>query len=465
MHNKLKQLYRAISVAALLSVFCFVAMPSQAATAKQKASDAKSNEQKGKTDAHVASSDMGGDSSGGESGGGITIDFGDWGGGSDWEGGYSEPYHDPYINVYEEPYHEPYHDPYINVYEPYYEPQYEPQQHINVYEPYYEPQQHINVYQPPYYEPPVQQPAPAPTPPPAPPQTTQALPIIVIINDTPVIRVGDIFTIRIRIVSARRPVTIFWRIDGINIWIRGGEVLRRRATRPGVIPITVIVRDANGLYSQRQTTIVNVLKAPTPARPAAAPARPASAPARAPTLPKQAPIKAQPHALAGCYDTDFGILRFTVEGANVKGTYDYLGGSTLTGQLRDNVLIGTWNEPAYAENPAKSGPFQFVFTEGWKSFQGVWGNQGDDPLTGIWNGVKIVCPAPGTTQSNVGKKETLEEEQAHTYYPPDEEVPDVEYPHAQTQGSKSMQDNAHVPDVEYSDTGKPNGQTKSMNSK
>ncbi|MBA2369385.1 MAG: hypothetical protein H0V82_10245 [Candidatus Protochlamydia sp.] len=363
----------------------------------------------------IASANMGGrggssSSGSGSEGGTIEIDFGSGGGGwdngsggIDWSSSGNASTH---INVYEEPHSQ---GPHINVYE---DPLPQEDPYINVYEQppvYYPPPTYTPpTYTPPAYTPPVSTPPPVytpftqPTPSTAPQRPAQSLPVIVIINDTPVVRVGDIIVIRIRILQAARPMTIYWRIRGVNKWILDGEIFRRRATRPGVIPITVIIKDKNGLYSQRQTTYVTVLKCTT---------CPASS-AKAPILPKPAPIKAAPKSLAGCYDTDFGILRLAVEGKNVTGSYDYLGGSTLKGTLDNNLLLGTWAEPAFGDAPAKNGPLQFVFTEGWKSFQGVWGNQRDDPLTGIWNGVHVQCPASGSISDVNIKKETLEQEEA-----------------------------------------------------
>lgn len=362
------------------------------------------------TSNEIASSMDGGQASdGGSEGWTIDVDLG---------GGYSEPSYTP--------------EQHINIYEPEYSI---PQEHINIYEPEYSmPQEHINIYEPeyypipqgpqpePYYPQPTPQPQPAPQPTPRLPRI-QSLPLVIIINQTPVVRIGQIITIRINVTNAAQPVTIFWRIDGLP-WINGGTILRRIATRPGFIPITVIVKDANGLFSQRQITYVTVLKnPPTQPRPAV------SGPVRVqPSIAKQQmQIKAKSHALNGlCFDTDFGTLRFTVNDTTVTGTYDYMGGSTITGKLQDNILLGKWQEPAKDGNPAMSGPFQFAFTEEWASFQGVWGHEGDDPLTGVWNGAKIPCPAPGQAQAAMQKKETLEQQQTNVIEEDLSNVPKIE---------------------------------------
>ncbi len=82
-------------------------------------------------------------------------------------------------------------------------------------------------------------------------------------NETPTAHTGDTVTLKVSDVQAQQPVTVFWRW-GDDDWQSGGMTFQKTATQPGKIPVSVVIQDAEGLYSQKQTIEIEI-NAQTPA--------------------------------------------------------------------------------------------------------------------------------------------------------------------------------------------------------
>jgi len=84
---------------------------------------------------------------------------------------------------------------------------------------------------------------------------------------------------------------------------------------------------------------------------------------------------------SGVYLTDYGPLRLTRNGDQVRGVYSTDGdqNSTVTGTVRGNVLSGRWTEPN------GKGTFRFTLEPGGRSFKGSFANDGESVRSG-WSG-------------------------------------------------------------------------------
>lgn len=83
------------------------------------------------------------------------------------------------------------------------------------------------------------------------------LPTFTLTNQTPKVKIGDTITVSISTADGQKPATIYWRYDG-DPWSIGDTTFQHTATKMGFIPISVIIEDADGLYSQSQTTETEV---------------------------------------------------------------------------------------------------------------------------------------------------------------------------------------------------------------
>lgn len=89
---------------------------------------------------------------------------------------------------------------------------------------------------------------------------------------------------------------------------------------------------------------------------------------------------------SGVYVTDYGPLRLTRTGDQVRGSYsssyteEGAQDSTLSGTVRGNVLTGRWNQPD------GKGGFRFTLNSGGRSFKGSFGISGPSNDSGEWNG-------------------------------------------------------------------------------
>jgi len=84
---------------------------------------------------------------------------------------------------------------------------------------------------------------------------------------------------------------------------------------------------------------------------------------------------------SGVYLTDYGPLRLTRTGDQVRGVYatDAAKDSTITGTVRGSVLSGRWAEPS------GKGTFRFTLDSDGRSFKGSFANDGDS-VRSEWNG-------------------------------------------------------------------------------
>jgi hypothetical protein len=104
------------------------------------------------------------------------------------------------------------------------------------------------------------------------------------------------------------------------------------------------------------------------------------------------------YSWSGEWETDWGKMTLTQNGANVTGDYDYDDGR-ITGTVSGDTLTGTWLEsPSYAP-PHDAGEVEFVMSADGKSFTGKWryGSEGD---WGNWDG-GIRTGEPALTEQTV----------------------------------------------------------------
>src|SRR5437588_4547408 len=85
---------------------------------------------------------------------------------------------------------------------------------------------------------------------------------------------------------------------------------------------------------------------------------------------------------SGVYLTDYGPLRLTRIGDQVRGVYATSAAqdSTVTGTVRGNVLTGRWSEPS------GKGTFRFTLGPAGRSFTGRLGLGGNSKNAGEWDG-------------------------------------------------------------------------------
>lgn len=84
------------------------------------------------------------------------------------------------------------------------------------------------------------------------------LPGFTLLNHTPSVNLGETIQINISDLTAEPPITVWWHYDGDPEWIQGGNEFTHTSDEPGLIEISVVIQDNNGLFSQPQTTNVNV---------------------------------------------------------------------------------------------------------------------------------------------------------------------------------------------------------------
>ncbi|MDX6385334.1 MAG: hypothetical protein QOK48_2907 [Blastocatellia bacterium] len=84
---------------------------------------------------------------------------------------------------------------------------------------------------------------------------------------------------------------------------------------------------------------------------------------------------------SGLYQTDYGPLRLTRTGDQVRGTYttDSDKDSSISGTVRGNVLSGRWKEPS------GKGTLRFTLASNGRSFKGSFAPDGES-ASGEWDG-------------------------------------------------------------------------------
>ena len=88
-----------------------------------------------------------------------------------------------------------------------------------------------------------------------------------------------------------------------------------------------------------------------------------------------------PSNFAGVWQTSFGVMKITQNGAAVTAKYGSAQTNTLTGTVAGRTLRGTWKEAS------SSGRFYFTIATDGASFKGAYGS-GAEPPTSAWTGTK-----------------------------------------------------------------------------
>ena len=102
------------------------------------------------------------------------------------------------------------------------------------------------------------------------------------------------------------------------------------------------------------------------------------------------------YSWAGEWQTNWGDMTLTQNGAKVSGTYTYDNGK-ISGTVSGNILTGTWSEaPSYVP-PDDAGEIEFVMSADGKSFTGKW-RYGSEGSWGNWEGgtrdTQVLLEAP-----------------------------------------------------------------------
>lgn len=85
---------------------------------------------------------------------------------------------------------------------------------------------------------------------------------------------------------------------------------------------------------------------------------------------------------SGTYETDYGALKLTRTGDNVRGVYSWEGenNSTVEGTVKGDTLTGRWVQPD------DRGRFRFTLGKDGRSFTGSFTTDGQPDARGEWNG-------------------------------------------------------------------------------
>ncbi len=106
------------------------------------------------------------------------------------------------------------------------------------------------------------------------------------------------------------------------------------------------------------------------------------------------------YSWAGDWDSNWGKMVITQNGASVTGTYTHDSGK-IVGTVSGNIMTGTWSEsPSYAP-PGDAGDMELTMAADGKSFSGKW-RYGSEGSWGSWEGGKRiteVLPAPTTVSA------------------------------------------------------------------
>ena len=94
-----------------------------------------------------------------------------------------------------------------------------------------------------------------------------------------------------------------------------------------------------------------------------------------------------PAPWAGTWNTTYGAVVFTQDGASVRGTYDYFGcAATIEGTVDGAVLTGTYNECT------RQGVIEFTLSADGARFTGRW-RTNDSTTFQSWDGTRVGGPA------------------------------------------------------------------------
>lgn len=99
-----------------------------------------------------------------------------------------------------------------------------------------------------------------------PPLPIHELPSFNLSAESTTVHTGEPATLKISDVQASEPVTIFWHW-GDDEWETGDTTFHKKPTKPGKVPVSVVIQDGEGLYSQTQTIEIDVQPQPQPTPP------------------------------------------------------------------------------------------------------------------------------------------------------------------------------------------------------
>lgn len=91
---------------------------------------------------------------------------------------------------------------------------------------------------------------------------------------------------------------------------------------------------------------------------------------------------------SGAWSSDFGVINFTQQGAQVSGNYAYANsGAQVQGQI-SGAVMGSHLDFAWEEGPggAGAGHGSFIVGADGRSFEGTWGKGESRTDGGNWNG-------------------------------------------------------------------------------
>lgn len=118
------------------------------------------------------------------------------------------------------------------------------------------------------------------------------------------------------------------------------------------------------------------------------------------------------YSWAGEWDSNWGKMILTQNGASVSGTYTHDSGR-VSGTISGNVFTGTWSESPSYSPPNDAGDMELIMSADGKSFTGKW-RYGSTSSWGSWDGGKRltqVSPAPSaviTVPATGSNAETFE---------------------------------------------------------
>lgn len=124
-----------------------------------------------------------------------------------------------------------------------------------------------------------------------------------------------------------------------------------------------------------------------------------------------APVAAP--SMAGDYGSNYGPMRFAVDGEHVYGCYDWVDGATITGTLVGRNARVTWTEPR-DDGSLRQGNAIFVVAAGGTKLNGVWYENGT--LQGVWDGTRLAQREARCTPRKRGAMDELRQQRHLALY-------------------------------------------------